>query len=454
MPANDVTNGSERTSASGKSSGNAWFISYLLANTSSGLTSPLIPLFVVVYLHASVVDVGNISSIASAASVPALIFWGNLSDRVGKRKIFILIGFFGAFLSLLLIIIANSVGMYALTLVVYMALDMAATPVATLLILENTVEKKWPSVMANFNLVSYVGLVAGLAVGTVLLNLYGGRNSHFLPELYLISAFIYLGAAISAMALLPEPKRRIPRYSKRLLNYHFFRTVERVKYFPNQVIHTVSFRKVGKKLAPRTKLYIFYTSLLMFGFQLFFIPFPVFFLNRLGGTESEVFIMYLLNNVASAVAFKLTGRSIATMGVSKTLSFSLFSRVGLIGFTSFLAFALVGYSYSIILAVVSYTLMGLFWSFISISWTTSISKLAVPENRGKAVGYYNSFLGVGQIASGVISGLVAFTFGYGIGFFLAAFVVLVGGILLVRFQFKMNDMMVVDDFRNMKMPSY
>lgn len=454
MPANDVNNGPTRESSSGSSIGNSWFISYLLANTSSGLMSPLIPLFVVVYLQASVVDVGLISSIASAASVPALIFWGNISDRVGKRKVFIFIGFFGAFLSLLLILITNSIGMYAITLIVYQALDMAATPVATLLILENTLEKKWPSVMANFNLVSYVGLVAGLGVGTVLLELYSGRNTHFLPELYLISAFIYLGAAISALALLPEPRKKIPRYSKKLLNYHFFRTVEKVKYLPDQVIHTISFRKVGKKLAPRTKLYIFYTSLLMFGFQLFFIPFPVFFLNRLGGTESEVFIMYLLNNVASALAFRLTGRSIATMGVTKTLSFSLFSRVGFIGFTSFMAFALVGYSYSIPLAVFSYTMMGLFWSFISISWTTSISKLAVPENRGKAVGYYNSFLGVGQIASGVVSGLVAFTFGYGVGFFLAAFTVLIGGILLVRFQFKMNDMMVVDDFRNMKMPFY
>ncbi|EQB70226.1 MAG: hypothetical protein AMDU1_APLC00069G0013, partial [Thermoplasmatales archaeon A-plasma] len=61
------------------SSGHAWFISYLLSNVSGGLTSPLIPLFVVIYLHYSVVYVGIISSLSSAASVPALIFWGNLS---------------------------------------------------------------------------------------------------------------------------------------------------------------------------------------------------------------------------------------------------------------------------------------------------------------------------------------------------------------------------------------
>lgn len=454
MPENGDNKTAGKSIKTTSSKGHAWFFSYLLSNTSGGLISPLIPLFIVEYLHASVVEVGTVSSIASAASVPALIFWGNLSDRLGKRKIFILIGFFGSFLSLLLIMVTNTIGMFALTLVLYQALAMASTPVATLLILESTIEKKWPSVMSSFNIVSYIGLVVGLGSGTLLLKLFGDTDPRFLPELYLVSAFIYLGAAISAMIVLPEPKKKISRNSPRLFNYHFFKNVERVKYFPNHIIHMITFRKVGKKLAGRTKLYIFFTSFLMFGFQLFFIPFPVFFLNRLNGTESQVFIMYLLNNVASAIAFRITGITMARLGVSKTLSIALFSRVGILGFSTFLAFALVGYSYSIVLAILSYTMMGFFWSFISISWTTSISKLAVPENRGKAVGYYNSFLGVGQIASGVISGLVAYAFGYGTEFFIAASSVLIGGIFLVKFQLRMNEMIVADDFRSTKMPFY
>ncbi|WP_061951338.1 hypothetical protein [Acidiplasma cupricumulans] len=54
---------------------------------------PLIPLFIVVYLHSNVVFVGLVTSISSMASVPALIMWGDLSDKFKKRKIFILIGF-------------------------------------------------------------------------------------------------------------------------------------------------------------------------------------------------------------------------------------------------------------------------------------------------------------------------------------------------------------------------
>jgi len=78
--------------------------------------------------------------------------------------------------------------------------------------------------------------------------------------------------------------------------------------------------------------------------------------------------------------------------------------------------------------------MGFFWSFISIAWVTSISKLALPENRGKSVGLYNSFLGIGQIGGSAISGFVAYDIGYGFDFILAISVIVAGAILISTFQ--------------------
>lgn len=421
------------------SQGHAWFISYLLSNVSGGLTSPLIPLFVVLYLHYSVVYVGLTSSLASAASVPALIFWGNLSDMLKKRKIFIVIGFGGSFLSLLLILITHTIGMYIATLVIFQMVAMASTPVATLLILESTVEKKWPNVMASFNTVSYIGLVAGLAAGTLILNVYGSGGNSILPILYIISAFIYLAAAVSAILLLPEPAKKLDRASKKLQKVASFRMVERVRYFPTNVIHTIPLRNgKGRKLATRTKIYIFYTCFLMFGFQLFFIPFPVFVINRLGGTETEIFIMYLLNNVASMMAFRVSSRSLNRVGITRTLSVAIFSRVSILAFSTVLGLFLMSLKGSLWIAITCYTVMGFFWSFISIGWVTSISKLAIPENRGKAIGYYSSFLGIGQIAGGLVSGFVSGILGYPFDFLIATLAVLMGGSLLLRFQKRMD----------------
>ena len=52
---------------------NTWYLGYLTSNISGGLTTPLIPLFITVYLGMNVFYVGITSAIASAASVPALI---------------------------------------------------------------------------------------------------------------------------------------------------------------------------------------------------------------------------------------------------------------------------------------------------------------------------------------------------------------------------------------------
>ena len=177
----------------------------------------------------------------------------------------------------------------------------------------------------------------------------------------------------------------------------------------------------------------------MFAFQLFFVPFPVFMIDKLKGTQDEIFIMYLLNDFASAIAFIFSGRLLNSIGIAKTLSIALFSRVGILFSAMILAIFFGSLSFSLYLGIAIYAVMGLFWSFISISWSTSISKLALPENRGKAIGYYNSFLGIGQIISGVAAGLLALYFGYGVTFALAAITVLSGAALLIRFQYRMKD---------------
>ena len=423
----------------GSTGGHAWFLSYLFSNVSAGLISPLIPLFIVIYLHYSVVYVGITSALASAAGVPALIFWGNLSDVVKRRKIFIIIGFAGSFFSLLLIIVTHTIGMYVLTLVVFQAVAMASTPVATLLILESTVEKRWPNVMASFNTVSYIGLVVGLSAGTIILNVYASDGKVILPTIYLISAFIYLFAAVTAIFFLPEPKKKLSRSNGRLSHVAGFRIVERAYHFPSYVIHTLPLRKgTGRRLTMRTRIYIFYTTVLMFGFQVYFVPFPVFLLDKMHGTETEVFIMYLLNNIASMIAFRMSGRSVNRFGIRGTMSLAIYSRVLVLAFSTALGTWLVYVAGSLWISIACYAIMGFFWSFISISWVTSISKLAIPQNRGKAVGYYNSFLGVGQIAGGLASGVLAGFFGYSVDFLLATIVVLSGGVLLLRFQRRME----------------
>ena len=92
-----------------------WYYSFLPFNVAGGSTSPLIPLFVTEGLAGNVAQVGIISAISSLASVPANIIWGNLSDTLKKRKIFVLIGFIGLAIPLLLMGLSTDIQTYYLT---------------------------------------------------------------------------------------------------------------------------------------------------------------------------------------------------------------------------------------------------------------------------------------------------------------------------------------------------
>lgn len=412
--------------------GSKWFASYLLSNIAAGIISPLIPLYIVIYLNSNVFYVGLVSSLASAAAVPSLIFWGNLSDYAGRRKIFILVGFFGSFLTLLQIMFVRDLSAYILMLVSFQAIAMAAVPVSTLIILETRQEAEWPQVMSTFSLVSAAGTVTGLIAGSGIIVYW--HSPSVLPAMYLIASFIYLAAAIGAIALLPEPGRKLIR--ARLHNLFSYRIVERGRHFPSYVLHVIPFgRNKGETHAfsPTMRKYLFTTTFLMFGFQIFFVPFPVFLIDYFHAAESQIFILYLLNSALSMVTFRIAGILVRKGGIRKTISFGIFPRIAIFSLAGILPLLAAYGRVVLITAIIMYGILGALWSLISISEVTSITKLAVKANRGKAIGYYNSLLGVGQIGGASISGVIAYDLGYTVDFVTAAAVVLIGAYMILRF---------------------
>ena len=65
----------------------------LLMDISSELVHSLLPVFLITVVGASTVDVGLIEGIAEATAAIAKVFSGALSDRIGKRKLLVCIGY-------------------------------------------------------------------------------------------------------------------------------------------------------------------------------------------------------------------------------------------------------------------------------------------------------------------------------------------------------------------------
>ncbi len=396
---------------------------------AAGLTMPLIPLFVVFYLHSNVEYVGIITSISSLASVPALIFWGNLSDKIKKRKIFILIGFFGSFFSLIIIFLIHSIPEYLLMLILFQIITMAGVPVSTLLILEDSEKSMWPNVMGKFNSFSAGGTVIGLGAGVIILVLFASKGKIILPYLYFISSFIYLTAGIFSFIILKEPAKNIGR--KKLGFIFTLHVIERIRYFPTHILH-IPGEASRIKIPGYLKKYLITTLILMMGFQLFLIPYPVFVIKRINANENDIYIMYLLNSLFSALTFIPAGKYLNLMGSNKMLLYSTSLRIILFLFTGIISFFVYDTVNFLVLFILIYGILGAVWSFIGISEITSISNMCESTVRGKIIGYYNSLSGIGQIIGAGLSGFIAFDIGYSVDFMISAIIVLSGLLIIVK----------------------
>ncbi len=410
---------------------NTWFLGYFFSNLAGGLISPLIPLFIIVYLQLGVFYVGLTTSLVSLASIPAVIVWGNLSDSVKKRKLFILIGFIGSFSALIPISLATDLSIYVLLQVAFQILAMAAVPVSTVIIIENVERSKWPTIMSRFNLVASLGTLIGLIVGTIFIGLYPGTGS-ILVRIYEIASLIYLVAAVATYVVIPEPRKSFR--GNVLQTMHHVRVIERIRFFPSAVIHFAGLTRGANRhgLQREMWMYLLCTLFLMTAFQLYFVPFPAFILESMGGNSTSIFLMFTLNSLFGTIAYRFTGSAISRFGVRNVMAGALFIRVVLFSLMAAIPFIVFMGLPFMVLSIAFYGVMGALWAFIGISEVAYISRIAENTTRGKAVGYYNSLNGAGQIIGGLVSGIVCVLWGYGPDFIAASVMVALGGALIVK----------------------
>lgn len=407
-----------------------WYLAYIFSNMSGGLLTPMIPLFISFYFHQGVVIVGIASSLSSLASVVALILWGNISDNLKKRKIFVLIGFMGSFVSLFLIMFMGTVVGYIGILVLYQFFAMAAVPVSTLLIIENEHESRWAKTVSVFSAISTIGTVGGLALGLAIV-INNPSSVFILKFIYTLASIIYLVAFILSYFLLRESTNTVKRSSISAL--FSIRNFERTRYAPSYVLHVVKLfgAKRNVKLGTQLLIYLILCGILMMGFQIFFTPYPIFLIDKYNATEPIIYSMYLMNSAFSVVSFNMASGYIKRMSLEKAIYIPLIIRSVVFAATGIIPFlGLYSFGYMIIVILV-YGAMGFVWSFISIVQITNVTTMAHKSVRGRAIGYYNSILGAGQILGAFISGYFVSFYGY-TGDFLLASAVLIIGIVSIR----------------------
>ena len=415
-----------------RTDGSHWFYSYLPQGVAGGATSALIPLFAYA-LGGNLSDIGIIAAATSLASVPAFILWGSLSDRLGRRKVFLLIGFLGSGIASLAMGLSQTMSGFYLANLLAGFLGAASGPVGTVLLMETADRKEWPARLALVGRIGAVGWVAGLGLGVGWLVIGPqilGAEAPSMRALFVIGAALGLLAGLLAQLWTREPAVRVDRREVRLVDVH--PRVEKGRFLPMRILHFISptGQGAGVRLPRSLRIYLICVFLLFGGFTAFYGFFPIFLTQVYGMGSPEIFAVYIASQATSIVAYPRVGRWISARGDRSTQLYAALGRSIL--FPSFLVVGLAALPQTsrLGIAFALHAGVGLCWAVINVAGSTLVSRLAPENARAEAFGTYNAVQGFGSILGPLLGGFTAQLLGYAPAFGVSVALVLAGSGLL------------------------
>ena len=442
-----------------------WYIGHGLHYVADGGASTLIPLFLSATLGGSVSNVGVVSAATSMASVPSSIGWSELSDRIQRRKLFILIDYFGAGLLFLLMGLATTFEQFLGLNILFGIVAAASVSMGTVIITETVEAKRWTKEIGTYTEFGGVGWIIGLLLCGIWLEagirLFPGMDS--LRVLFFILAAVTFLAGFIALRLVPDPKPKpfAPHHVDKLVVFQG-RIIERARHLPlwmyrrkyHEALHEI--RSAGVTVPRPLKLYFLAVLLLFAGFTTVYTPFPIFLKNEMGSGWLEIFLLYIVSAVTSAFMYSRAGDIIQRLGERKALinvnliRIFLFSSFGIISLLvaggmhpdrALLFAALFGLQAAI----------GFFWAFVSVASTALVSKCAPAGSKGESLGLFNAIIAVGGISGALIGGEVANYLGFAAAFFAGVGLVVLG-IVALAFNRNLDEMAALHSDKEWKEP--
>ena len=351
-----------------------------------GVSLPVLPFFFK-HLHSAavpretiVIHTNFLTSIYAFVQLIASPFWGQWSDRVGRRPL-ILLGIAGSAVAQLLFGLASSVTMLYVVRALGGFLSAAMLPAATAYVADITTDRDRAKGMALVGTASSLGAIVGPAFGGLTtredfhftLGLFDLKIENYAPPFFLAAALMFLTLLV-AFRWLPESlsSRSASTVTNRSLNW----------------------KRLGKPLL----LLLGLTTISQFGLTLFEVVFALQAQDKLGYSPIQTGYVFMMCGGVMTV-FQIVAVSFLTRYVSSIV------QVGL-GFTlmgSGIFLLLVARSLPIVLGVVAIMAFGM--ALITPNLIALISKRG-SQHTGTVLGIQNTANSLGQVGGAMLGGIL------------------------------------------------
>ncbi|HYB66986.1 MAG TPA: MFS transporter [Candidatus Acidoferrales bacterium] len=393
-----------------------WIYSVLPINMATGPVGTLAQLYIL-ELHGSVLDIGLAATLFAAASIPAAIFWGFITDRAQTRKSLVVWSYILIAGILFSFVFVRTVYGIILVYSVFSFLSSAFATPLNLLIMETQPKASWASAFARFSMISGVGTTLGMLIGV------GWGDFLPLNLLVIVLGALSLVSAGLSVQMIKEPVTVFERSMIVMVSQSFYHGLLALPLLFLKIPKVMDFRRVFRsvKFGLTREPALIYLSIGAFYFAsgLFNTSLvPSLFAAKV--SNSEVFGVSLVGMIVQTLAFNYIGKRIRETGIRRTAVQGLLLR----------AFSYAGFAIAVLyLAGLGYLGAALFLyplgAGIAFAYYYATSNVMVfntlgRTNQGSSLGVYSAVVGMATMVGSFISGLISFYVGYYATFIAAA----------------------------------
>jgi len=367
-----------------------------LTDVSSEMIFPLIPIFVTTILGAGKEVLGLIEGIADSIASLLEIFSGYISDKTGKRKQLVILGY--GISSFVKLGIALSTQWWHV--LIMRAAERVGKGIRTsprdAIIASSVSANARGKAYGIHRMMDTLGAIIGPLIAFMLLGVYGQSESGY--RTVFLAALVPAFLAVLFIALfVQEPKKAPPPKSK--------------------VPFWEALKQLGNEYKTYLKISLFF-SLAYFSFAFFIIR-----ANELGISTENILILYLIYNIIYAAAAVPGGMLSDKIG-RKPMIAGAFALYGLVC----IGFAIAENFFSLAL------LFALYGIFVAVDESVNkayIVDMTKEEKRGLALGAYNTAIGAAYLPASIIAGTLWATYGAFVPLALASIISMVAAIALI-----------------------
>ncbi len=401
---------------------NSKWIWYLFPSNvvTQGLCT-VIPLYVI-FLGGNIGEIAIIVAMQNGASAFGAIFWGKIIDRFHVRRTVLLVTFFVVMLCSLMMYFTNSINVLYVISPLLGFFIVGKNPVAQLLVMESIHKNQWRWLFARTSIIGTFGMLGAMIIGAI------GSVYFDLKPYFLICA----AACVATMGLsmtIKESQFHLERSSiahsihgLRYVFSHFHVDLPKIPELHDyKHIITIFKGRVTDEIG------VFYITNFLFylGSNIYFTAFTPF-LKNYGFSNSDVFLIYMIQTAAMISVFFLAPRFISKMGEERSISLSYVPRIAAVVIAGLFIPITIGQG-SFAVAIISASLMVIAFSIFSTA-TSIIFFKSIPQGfEGKYLGVNSSITTVGLFIGALCTGQLANSFGYTITYAVAS------GILVTSF---------------------